>query len=77
MNLVFDMNEENSIDNFNDFLNQADFSLIKHLNADPQSTVDGNDHIPRQVYSGHYVPVTPTALTSPKYKHIVDNFLRS
>ena len=61
------MNEENSIDNFNDFLNQADFSLIKHLNADPQSTVDGNDHIPRQVYSGHYVPVTPTALTSPKY----------
>ena len=67
MNLVFDMNEKNNIDNFNDFLNQADFSLTKNLNADPQSTVDGNDHIPRQVYSGHYVPVTPTALTSPKY----------
>ncbi len=61
------MNEKNSIDNFDDFLNQADFSLTKNLNADPQSTVDGNDHIPRQVYSGHYVPVTPTALTSPKY----------
>ena len=61
------MNEKNNIDNFNDFLNQADFSLTKNLNADPQSTVDGNDHIPRQVYSGHYVPVTPTALTSPKY----------
>ena len=56
-----------SIDNFNDFLNQADFSLIKTLHADPQSTVDGNDHSPRQVYSGHYVPVTPIALTSPKY----------
>ena len=73
MNLVFNMNEKNntdnfsSIDNFNDFLNQADFSLIKTLNADPQSTVDGNDHSPRQVYSGHYVPVTPIALTSPKY----------
>jgi len=67
VNLVFDMNEKNNIDNFNDFLNQADFSLTKNLNADPQSTVDGNDHIPRQVYSGHYVPVTPTALTSPKY----------
>ncbi len=61
------MKEKNNIDNFNDFLNQADFSLTKNLNADPQSTVDGNDHIPRQVYSGHYVPVTPTALTSPKY----------
>ena len=73
MNLVFNMNEKkvtddlSSIDNFNDFLNQADFSLIKTLNADPQSTVDGNDHSPRQVYSGHYVPVTPIALTSPKY----------
>ena len=61
------MKEKNNIDNFNDFLNQADFSLTKNLNADPQSTVDGNDHIPRQVYSGHYVPVKPTALTSPKY----------
>ena len=67
------MNEKNNndnfsrIDNFNDFLNQADFSLIKALHADPQSTVDGNDHSPRQVYSGHYVPVTPIALTSPKY----------
>ena len=73
MNLVFNMNEKKvtdeltSIDNFNDFLNQADFSLIKTLHADPQSTVDGNDHSPRQVYSGHYVPVTPIALTSPKY----------
>ena len=73
MNLVFNMNEKNitdnfsRIDNFNDFLNQADFSLIKTLHADPQSTVDGNDHSPRQVYSGHYVPVTPIALTSPKY----------
>ncbi len=67
------MNEKNNhdnfsrIDNFNDFLNQADFSLIKTLHADPQSTIDGNDHSPRQVYSGHYVPVKPIALTSPKY----------
>ena len=73
MNLVFNMNEKKvtdeltSIDNFNDFLNQSDFSLIKTLNADPQSTVDGTDHSPQQVYSGHYVPVTPIALTSPKY----------
>ncbi len=73
MNLVFNMEKKNNIDkfsridNFNDFVNQADFSLIKTLHADPQSTVDGNDHSPRQVYSGHYVPVTPIALTSPKY----------
>ena len=60
-------NELSKIDTFNDFLSRADYSFIESLNADPQSTVDGNDHIPRQVYSGHYVPVRPLALSSPKY----------
>tara|TARA_Y100001968_G_scaffold77862_1_gene69146 strand:+ start:11120 stop:12742 length:1623 start_codon:yes stop_codon:yes gene_type:complete len=37
------------------------------LLADPQQTDDGNDHYPRQVFSGHYVPVTPTPLPTPEY----------
>ena len=37
------------------------------LHADPQSTSDGHDHRPRQVFSGHYVPVTPTPLAAPAY----------
>ncbi len=37
------------------------------LNADPQATDDGQDHHPRQVFSGHYVPVTPTAIPEPEY----------
>jgi uncharacterized protein YdiU (UPF0061 family) len=37
------------------------------LNADPQASGDGQDHRPRQVFSGHYVPVTPTALPAPEY----------
>ena len=37
------------------------------LKADPQSTKDGNDHKPRSVYSGHYVPVVPTAIPEPEY----------
>ena len=36
------------------------------LHADPQATADGQDHQPRQVFSGHYVPVTPTAITAPQ-----------
>ncbi|MDP5119758.1 MAG: protein adenylyltransferase SelO family protein, partial [Prochlorococcaceae cyanobacterium MAG_34] len=34
---------------------------------DPQATVDGHDHRPRQVFSGHYVPVTPKPLPVPAY----------
>ncbi len=37
------------------------------LQADPQATCDGNDHQPRQVFSGHYVPVTPTPIPGPEY----------
>ncbi|WP_245536577.1 protein adenylyltransferase SelO [Thiothrix nivea] len=37
------------------------------LNADPDATSDGNDHRARQVFSGHFVPVTPTPLPDPEY----------
>ena len=36
------------------------------LHADPRATADGQDHQPRQVFSGHYVPVTPTAIAAPQ-----------
>ena len=37
------------------------------LKSDPQGTVDGHDHDPRQVFSGHYVAVTPTAIPASEY----------
>lgn len=37
------------------------------LNADPDATVDGNDRHARQVFSGHFVPVTPTPIAEPEY----------
>jgi len=49
------------------FAERADYSLLTALQADPQATVDGHDHRPRQVFSGHYVPVTPTPLPAPEY----------
>ena len=52
---------------FAQFLKRADYSLINSLQADPQSTDDGNDHKPRQVFSGHYVPVTPISIQEPEY----------
>ena len=52
---------------FSDFSERADYSLMDSLRADPQSTNDGDDHLTREVFSGHYVPVTPTAIPDPQY----------
>ena len=52
---------------FAEFAQRADYSLLECLQADPQATGDGHDHRPRQVRSGHYVPVTPTPLPAPEY----------
>ena len=49
------------------FAQHVDYSLLNTLTPNPESTSDGNDHLPRQVFSGHYVPVLPTPLTSPTY----------
>jgi len=55
------------IKTFEKFANNADYSFMDNLKIDPEATQDGNDFIPRQVFSGHYVPVNPTPLSSPKY----------
>lgn len=45
----------------------VDYSLLTQLNCDPHATSSGDDYHPRQVFSGHYVPVKPTPITSPQY----------
>jgi len=45
----------------------ADYSLIDTLTCDPEATQNGADHGPRQVFTGHYVPVCPTAIMDPEY----------
>ena len=52
---------------FSEFAEKADYSLMDTLKADPQSTEDGDDHLTREVLSGHYVPVTPTAIPNAEY----------
>ncbi|MEO0758674.1 MAG: protein adenylyltransferase SelO family protein [Cyanobacteria bacterium J06648_16] len=58
---------EPCVTTFDEFMQLADYSLMDTLNADPEATVDGNDRRPRQVFSGHFVPVTPTPLADPAY----------
>jgi len=50
-----------------DLATLADYSLMDTLSSDPEATADGVDHAPRQVFSGHYVPVNPTPIETPKY----------
>ncbi len=52
---------------FAEFSELADYSFMDSLQVDPEAKDNGNDHYPRQVFSGHYVPVTPTAIPTPKY----------
>jgi uncharacterized protein YdiU (UPF0061 family) len=56
-----------SLTTFTEFAQRANYSLLDSLRADPQATQDGQDHRPRQVYSGHYVPVTPKPIPEPEY----------
>jgi uncharacterized protein YdiU (UPF0061 family) len=52
---------------FEAFARRADYSFIAALNADPDATADGHDRQPRQVFSGHFVPVAPTPIAEPAY----------
>ena len=55
------------VDTLNDLAMLADYSLMDTLDSDPEATLDGFDHAPRQVFSGHYVPVNPTPIEAPMY----------
>ena len=48
-------------------LSRVDFSLTAALAPDPHATRDGRDHRPREVRSGHFVPVAPTPIANPEY----------
>ncbi len=57
-----------------DLATLADYSLMDTLSSDPEATEDGFDHAPRQVFSGHFVPVNPTPIEDPKYIAHSKNF---
>lgn len=56
-----------TVTSFTDFTQRVDYSLMDNLSVDPNATADGVDHHPRQVLSGHYVPVKPTPIAHAEY----------
>jgi uncharacterized protein YdiU (UPF0061 family) len=56
-----------TISTLDDLAQLANYSLMDTLNCDPEGRENGADHEARQVFSGHYVPVTPTPIENPEY----------
>ncbi len=63
-----------TISTLDDLAKLADYSLVESLACDPEAKADGVDHAPRQVCSGHYVPVVPTPIDEPEYVAYSQNF---
>mgnify|MGYP006428509763 CR=1 FL=1 len=55
------------IKSLNDLSETVDYSLVSSLTPDPSASSDGNDHSPREVKNGHFVPVNPEPIENPRY----------
>jgi len=62
------------VETLDDLAKLADYSLMETLSADTEAATDGVDHDPRQVFSGHFVPVNPTPIEDTKYIAHSQNF---
>ena len=56
-----------TISTLDDLAKLANYSFMDSLNCDPDATENGVDYAPRQVFTGHYVPVKPTPIQDPEY----------
>lgn len=63
-----------TVSTLDDLAKCANYSFMDTLNCDPQAKANGVDHEPRQVFSGHYVPVNPTLIVEPEYVAHSKNF---
>ncbi|NTS77118.1 YdiU family protein [Catenovulum sp. SM1970] len=61
------MPNPDKVSSFTELAKLADYSFLDNLTPDPDATESGEDYYPRQVFSGHYVPVKPTPLAQPEY----------
>lgn len=56
-----------TIETLDELAKLVNYSFIDRLNCDPEAKENGVDHTPRQVFTGHYVPVNPTPIKEPEY----------
>lgn len=65
-----------TIKTLDDLAKLANYSLMDTLNCDPDAKENAVDHEPRQVFTGHYVPVNPTKIKDPEYVTHSKNLFR-
>ncbi|MDO7597642.1 MAG: protein adenylyltransferase SelO family protein [Pseudomonadota bacterium] len=56
-----------TIETLDELAKLVNYSFTDRLNCDPDAKENGVDHSPRQVFTGHYVPVNPTPIKEPEY----------
>ena len=64
------------VNTLQDLAKLTNYSLLDTLNCDPDAKADGVDHSPREVFSGHYVPVNSTPIQNPQYIAHSKNFFK-
>ena len=67
-------NTNKNIETFEELANLSDYSFINKLNSDPDAKYNADNKSPREVFSGHYVPVSPTPIKDPIYISHSNNF---
>ena len=68
-------NTNKNIETFEELEKLSDYSFVEKLNSDPDAKFNGDNTLSREVFSGHYVPVSPTAIKEPIYiSHSVNFF---
>jgi uncharacterized protein YdiU (UPF0061 family) len=65
-----------NIETFEELTKYADYSFVEQLNNDPDEKYNGENKFPREVFSGHYVNVKPTAIPEPIYISHSKNFFK-
>ena len=62
-----DLKTSATVATLDDLAKLASYSLVDTLNCDPDAKANGVDHAPRQVFTGHFVPVNPTPIQDSEY----------
>ncbi|PLY05517.1 MAG: hypothetical protein C0625_13085 [Arcobacter sp.] len=60
-------NSKKNIETFDHFNSLIDYSFVNKLNCDPDAKSNGDNKMPREVFSGHYVTLSPTPIKNPIY----------
>ncbi|MDX3960532.1 hypothetical protein Q6A78_08995, partial [Aliarcobacter skirrowii] len=55
------------IESFEELFELRNYSFVNNLNPDPETNLNKDNKFAREIFSGHYVEVEPTAIKEPIY----------